>query len=362
MGFIKAMRDDIFAKILFIAVSGGGKSYSGLRFAIGMLTELNKKTGEKNRLAYIGTEGSRDKYYANEFDYDLMQIKGDFKPESYIDAIDEALDAGYKVIFIDSITHEWTGKNGCLEIHSKIPGNSYVAWDKVTPRHNKLMDKILECEAHVVVTVRGKDKYVLEEANGKQVPRKVLLGYQQRDDIEYLFTTSFTLEQDSHLFTAVKDNTHLFEDRNDIITERDGGLIIDWSSNGDIKEKRAELEKAKEEAKAKIALNEKEEAKAIVEEKEKKIKGQKETPKNSLKASLKDTKTPEVKEDPKSEPKKTLKEIKDEVVALCQKLVAAGKRDLAVSTIGGETGGDGNPLNITDIVVAEKVLAALKLI
>ena len=43
MGFIKAVRDNIFAKALFIAVSGGGKSYSGLRFSMGLLKALNKK-------------------------------------------------------------------------------------------------------------------------------------------------------------------------------------------------------------------------------------------------------------------------------------------------------------------------------
>lgn len=347
-GFKKAIRDDIFAKVLFIAVSGGGKSYSGLRFSKGMLDALNKKTGEENRLAYIGTEGSRDKYYANEFDYDLMQLKGDFKPESYIDAIDEALDAGYKVIFIDSISHEWTGKGGCLEIHGKIPGNSYTAWDKVTPRHNKLLDKILDCEAHVIVTVRGKDKYVLEDINGKQVPRKVLLGYQQRDDTEYLFTTSFTLEQDSHMFTAVKDNTHLFEDRNDVIVEKDGASILDWASSGDVKSKIAELEKAKEEAKAKIALNEKEEVKKIVEEKEKKTKTQKETP---LATKI---------EEPETKGSKTLEEVKNEAVARCQILVKSGKKDIVVETIKKVTGGDANPLNIKDLTIAEKVLVALK--
>ena len=348
-GFKKAIRDDIFAKVLFIAVSGGGKSYGGLRFSKGMLDSLNKKTGEDNRLAYIGTEGSRDKYYANEFDYDLMQIKGDFKPENYIEAIDEALDAGYKVIFIDSISHEWTGKGGCLEIHSKIPGNSYVAWDKVTPRHNKLMDKILDCEAHVIVTVRGKDKYVLEEQGGKQVPRKVLLGYQQRDDTEYLFTTSFTLEQDSHMFTAVKDNTHLFEDRNDIITEKDGALMMNWSTNGDIKAKRAELEKAKEEGKAKIALNEKEEVKKLDAEKQQKTKAQKVTPPA--------TKVEEP-ETPKST--KTLEDVKNEVIARCKILVTAKKKPIVVEAIAEITGGDANPLNIKDLVIAEKVLAALK--
>ena len=346
MGFIKATRDDIFAKVLFIAVSGGGKSYSGLRFSMGILNELNKKKGENNRLAYIGTEGSRDKYYANEFDYDLLQLKGDFSPEKYCDALDDALDAGYKVIFVDSITHEWTGKNGCLEIHSKIPGNSYTAWDKVTPRHNKLMDKILDCEAHVIVTVRGKDKYVLEENNGKQVPRKVLLGYQQRDDIEYLFTSSFTLEQDSHLFTAVKDNTHLFEERHDIITEKDGSLILNWATNGDLKTKREELEKAKEDAKAKIAMKEKEEVEKILKENESKVKKQKEVPQSS-----------ETKETIK---KPSLANLKKEILSLCKDLSVQGKRDGVISTVKQLNNDEANPDKIEDVEIAEKVLTALK--
>ena len=336
MGFKKAVREDIFVKVCTIAPSGGGKSYSTLRMATGFAKALSKKTGQEERIAYIGTEKSRDKYYANEFDYDIDQIKKDYAPENYIDKIEDALDAGYKIIVIDSISHEWVGTGGCLEIHSKMSGNSYTNWNKVTPRHNKLMDLILDCDAHVIVTVRGKDKYAMEEVNGKQVVTKLNLGYQQRDDFEYLFTVSLNIDKDTHTFTSLKDNTHLFENRNEVLTEKDGANLLDWASNGDIKAKREELEKSKEEAKAKIAMNEENEAKKIVEEKQEKNKKQQKLPKQSL------------------------EKLKTDILGLCKDLSIKGKRELVVSTISNLNNKDANPNNINDIEIAEKVLKALK--
>ena len=227
MGFKKAIREDIWVKACVIAPSGGGKSFSSLRMASGLAKKLSEKTGNEERIAYIGTERSRDKYYANEFDYDLDQVERDYAPEKYIEKLEDALDSGYKVIIIDSISHEWVGTGGCLEIHSKMPGNSYTNWNKVTPRHNKLMDLILDCDAHIIVTVRGKDKYAMEEVNGKQVVTKLNLGYQQRDDFEYLFTVSLNIDKDTHTFTTLKDNTHLFETRTEVLIEKDGEKLYE---------------------------------------------------------------------------------------------------------------------------------------
>lgn len=333
MGFQKAKRENIWAKILQIAPSGGGKSFGSLRLATGLAKALSIDTGNEERIGYIGTEGSRDKYYADEFDYDLLQLKAPFTPESYIDAIDEALDAGYKIIVIDQISSEWGGKGGMLEIHSKMSGNSYTNWSKLTPRHEKFVDKILDSEAFIIANVRGKDKYVLEEQNGKQVPRKVGVGYTQRDDLEFLFTVAFTVEQDTHLFTSVKDNTHLFENRNDVITEKDGELIYQWSTGGDVKAKRNELEKVKAEAKAKIALNEEAEAKKIAEENDKKQKKQQ----NQL----------------------SLEDLKAEILIKCKSLADSGKRKQVGETLTSLTDSP-NPNDIVDKKIAEKVLSALE--
>jgi len=224
MGFQKAKREQIWTKVLLASPSGGGKTYSALRLAKGIAQGCN------SRVAAIDTENGRIRYYADEFDFDDMQLEEPFTPESYIEAINQAIDAGYKVLIIDSLSHEWAY---CLEVHNKMPGNSYTNWAKITPRHDALMEQILQAPVHVVATVRGKDEYVMEEKNGKQVPKKVGLGYNQRDNTEYNYTVTFNIDQNTHVADVMKDNTHLFEGRYDMLTERDGLAIYNWANKGD---------------------------------------------------------------------------------------------------------------------------------
>lgn len=225
MGFQKAKREQIWLKVLLTSPSGGGKSYTALRLASGIAKKAD------SRIAYIGTEGSRDKFYSNEFDYDLLQLEDPFTDNSYIDAIEEAIDGGYKVLIIDSLSHEWKWLN---DLHDKMPGNSFQNWGKLKPRHRKFMDTILNAPIHIIATARGKDEWVMEDKGGKQVPKKVGLGAQQDKDVTYEYTVSFMIEQDTHIASPDKDNTHLFEGRYEVLTEKDGEKLYDWANDSDI--------------------------------------------------------------------------------------------------------------------------------
>ena len=225
MGFQKAKREQIWLKVLLTSPSGGGKSYSALRLATGIAKKAN------SRIAFIGTEGSRDKYYANEFDYDLLQLEEPYTDNSYIDALEEAIDLGYQVVIIDSLSHEWKWLN---DQHDKMPGNSFQNWGKLKPRHRKFMDSILNAPVHIIATARGKDEWVMEEKSGKQVPKKIGLGAQQDKDVTYDYTVSLMIEQDTHIASSDKDNTHLFEGRYEILTENDGERLYEWANNSDI--------------------------------------------------------------------------------------------------------------------------------
>ena len=224
MAFVKAKKEKIWTKILLGGSSGSGKTYSALRLATG----LAKKCG--SGIAAIDTEAGRIRYYANEFDFSDMQLTEPFTPEKYIEAINDAVSSGFKVLIIDSISHEW---NYCVDIHDKMPGNSWTNWSKVTPRHDAFMEKILQAPIHIIATVRGKDDYVLEEKNGKQTPKKVGLGFKQRDGVEYNYTATFNIAQDTHIAEATKDNTHIFEGRYEVLTEKDGEALYDWANTGE---------------------------------------------------------------------------------------------------------------------------------
>ena len=55
--------------------------------------------------------------------------------------------------------------------------------------HNEMVDAIVGCRSNVIVTMRAKTEYVLEEdSRGKKVPRKIGMAPIQRDGLEYEFT------------------------------------------------------------------------------------------------------------------------------------------------------------------------------
>ena len=220
--FQKSKKEKVWAKVMMAGPSGSGKTYSALRVATGLAEACG------SRVAAIDTEAGRIRYYAEEFDFDDIQLES-FTPESYIEMIQAAVDAGYKVLLIDSISHEW---NYCYDTVNKMPGNSFTNWGKMTPRHDKFMETILQSPMHIICTVRGKDEYTLEEKNGKQTPKKIGMGYKQRDNTEYEYTITFNIDQSTHVATAMKDNTHLFENRYDVLTEKDGEALYRWANSG----------------------------------------------------------------------------------------------------------------------------------
>ena len=234
MAFVKAVREKVYLKALLTGASGSGKSQSALELAMG----IAKKCG--SGIAYIGTEGDRDKLYAQykskhgdySFEYDLLQLDDPFTTDKYIAAIDEALDAGYKVIIIDGLSAEWKWLN---DTHDKMPGNSFTNWGKLKPKHRQLIDKILVSPAHILCCARGKDEWLMEEKNGKQVPKKVGLGSQTDKDISYEMMLSLQLDQDTHIAHADKDNTGLWdENRYSVICAKDGEALYDWCENGTV--------------------------------------------------------------------------------------------------------------------------------
>lgn len=234
MAFVKAVREKVYLKALLTGASGSGKSQSALELATG----IARKCG--SGIAYIGTEGDRDKLYAQykskhgdyDFQYDLLQLEDPFTTDKYIAAIDEALDAGYKVIIIDGLSAEWKWLN---DTHDKMPGNSFTNWGKLKPKHRQLIDKILTSPAHILSCARGKDEWLMEEKNGKQVPKKVGLGSQTDKDISYEMMLSLQLDQDTHIAHADKDNTGLWdENRYSVICAKDGEALFDWCENGTV--------------------------------------------------------------------------------------------------------------------------------
>lgn len=137
-----------------------------------------------------------------------------------------------EVIIIDSVTHEWDGKGGCLESNdltaqTKFKGNTWSAWSVTTPRHQKFIDAITHSVCHVITTARSKtDTIQTEDKKVKKVGMKDI----QREGFEYELTVAFNIDREGHLATTSKDRTGLFIDRDPfIISEETGRAIVEWN-------------------------------------------------------------------------------------------------------------------------------------
>ncbi len=220
----KAMRKQAKIKLALQGPSGSGKTYSALLLAAGM-TDWSK-------IAVIDTENHSADLYAHLGDYSVLQLSKPFSPERYIEAIQTCEGAKIEVIIIDSVSHEWEGSGGILDLHGNMPGNSFTNWAKMTPRHNAFVQKILESTCHIISTIRTKQDYVLSEKNGKMVPEKVGLKGITRDGMDYEFTIVFDLDI-KHNAIASKDRTSLFADKPaGIITPGYGKRILQWCNAG----------------------------------------------------------------------------------------------------------------------------------
>lgn len=204
--FKKAVKGTRKFRIALDGPTGAGKTYSALAIACAL---------GKN-VCLIDTERSSGSLYADKFSFDTCDLEN-HDPRKYIEAIKAAVKAGYDVIIIDSLSHAWMGRDGALEQVDKAAkrtqsNNTFAAWRDVTPLHNELVDTLVSANAHVIVTMRTKMEYILEDVtrNGKtsKVPKKVGLAPIQRDGVEYEFdiVADINLEHDLIVSKTRLDN------------------------------------------------------------------------------------------------------------------------------------------------------------
>jgi hypothetical protein len=221
----KATRKKAKIRLGLSAISGGGKTYSAILIAKGLCGDLSK-------VAIIDTENGSADLYAHLGDYNVLSLAPPFSPERYIEAIRSCEKEGMEVIIIDSISQEWDGKGGCLEIVESL-GGKYQDWAKVTPRHQAFLESILHSPSHIITTVRRKQDYEMIKDGNKVKIEKAGLREITREGFEYELTIN--LEMDiQHNASASKDRTNLFMGKPSFVpTEETGRLIASWCEQGE---------------------------------------------------------------------------------------------------------------------------------
>ena len=199
LAFTRAVKQQEKLRLALDGVTGGGKTFTGLRIGTYFASQMG------SRIALIDSERSSAKKYASDFDFDHLSLP-DFDPRTYIAAIQLAIDNGYGIIIIDSLSHAW---EGTLELKDNVAArsrtkDSFAAWREVTPVHNELVDVMLRAPAHIIATMRSKMEYLVErdEATGKNRISKVGLRPIQRDGVEYEFDIVGDMDIENNLIIS----------------------------------------------------------------------------------------------------------------------------------------------------------------
>jgi len=148
----QAMREGSKVVIGISGQSGSGKTLTALKIARGMVAHAGE-------IGFLDTENKRGSLYADELDAPFLigDLYPPFSPLRYAEAIKEFQAAGVKVLVIDSISHEWEGEGGCIDIAENTTGK-VANWKKAKAEHKKFMNALLQADMHIIACIRAREQ------------------------------------------------------------------------------------------------------------------------------------------------------------------------------------------------------------
>lgn len=257
----KAQREKIKIPILLSGVSGSGKTVSSLLLAFGIVSSMFPESTEEEQWRKVGlidTEHRRaslntdieiaDQHIGH---FEVVNLSEPFTIDRYEEAFYLLVNEGCEVIIIDSISHNWEGKGGILDVVDSY-GGKFSDWKKVKPVEDRFKELAINDKVHVISTTRVKQDYIMEiNEKGKTAPRKVGLKMIQKDNLEYEYAVSFRIEQGAMAY-PMKDNSNIFTEPK-VLTVEDGKKLYEWSEVG-IDVAKMEKERRNKEEKERLAM------------------------------------------------------------------------------------------------------------
>lgn len=250
--FTPATRKQAKARIALAGPSGAGKTLTGLKLLY-TLTGCRTIADGAETIALIDTERDSSDKYA--IDPTIPGI-GDMAPEDaggygfskfspirydprdLVTAIEDAAHAGFTGLQIDSLSHYWFGPGGILELVDLFArnhgGRSMDGWKDVRPIERNYIEAMMSFPGHIVVCLRSKQRYDLEDGNdGRKKVTKLGLQPDQREGLEYEFDFVGDLDSEHYLRVnktrcATLDGQVIHKPGEDLAVQ-----LLDWLAYGE---------------------------------------------------------------------------------------------------------------------------------
>lgn len=249
--FKPAIRENVSLILALAGGTGSGKTYSAMRLAVGM--------AKGQRFAVVDTENGRASHYADQFAFDVCDLRAPFRPDAYAAAIKAADAKGYPVIVVDSFSHEHAGDGGLLDWHEeeldRMAGDDWkkresckmTAWIKPKMAHKHMMNALLQVKAHLILCFRAEERIeMVRNENGKMEvkPKSSPVGKDGwvpicEKNLPFEATCSFLLLATSpgvpHPIKLQAQHRAIFE-AGKPIEEQNGGELAQWAAGGQAQE------------------------------------------------------------------------------------------------------------------------------
>lgn len=151
--FKQATREAAKMLIGLCGPSGSGKTLSALKLA----------TGLGGQISYVDTEQGRALQYAGDYRFMHCVLPPPFSPQRYGEIVEAAIGTRAGVVIIDSMSHVWEGPGGILEQVDEArkksdDRNAFSVWAGPKQAHQRLVNRLLQIPAHVIICFRAKEK------------------------------------------------------------------------------------------------------------------------------------------------------------------------------------------------------------
>lgn len=170
-----AKRDKTAPLIMIAGPPGSGKTYTALRLARGMV-------GPAGKIFLADTDNGRALFYADEFEFEHLNLHEPFRPVIFEEAAIRAQKQGAAVLIIDNFMAEHAGPGGLLDYHqeinvrmaggpenfARIESTKMLAWIEPKTQHKRMRERLYQLNMPVILCCGAERKIAMvKQTDGK---------------------------------------------------------------------------------------------------------------------------------------------------------------------------------------------------